>query len=134
MSSRPVRVLIVHPDPDLLTDLQWHCQEMGLDTSVTWDCHEAHRLAADGGFDLIAVGEHTPEVCSAQLLRCLRCLPHAAPCLVFRRGPRYPFESEFLKALGAADVLEHRRSEELARCIGNWADRLTRDASAAAAV
>jgi len=70
VSEPPCRVLILDHDPDVLTHLQHVLEDGGLDTTIIWDCVEARELTRNTSYDVILVGNHSPEVAAETFLQC----------------------------------------------------------------
>jgi CheY-like chemotaxis protein len=106
MTSQRINILVLDSDPEFLIPLQHLLQGEGFDTTVTWDVGEAVALLESSKFDLLLVGEHPPEVKSAEVLMRLRAMPApASPCIILQADERHPFESQYLCWFGADAVL-----------------------------
>jgi len=99
------KILILDHDERVLIDLERVLQDEGFETTTTWDTREALDMVAHREFDLLLLGDHPPEVRSAELLNTLRSRPISAPCIVLQTAARYPFEGQYLCWLGAHAVM-----------------------------
>ena len=68
MNERTRRVLVLDTDPETLIPLQQVLEQAEIDTTITWDEMEAWQLLGDGGFDLVLIGDHPPELNAAAIL------------------------------------------------------------------
>jgi len=98
-------VLVLDSEPEFLIALEHVLEEEGFSTTTTWDAREATVLLASLHFDVVLVGEHPPEVRSAELLRQLEGQQKTIPCIVVQSAARYPFEAQYLCALGVYAVI-----------------------------
>ena len=120
MFSSKQNILVLDSDPQFLIALERVLEGEGFNTTTTWDVRQAIALLGSAHFDVLLVGEHPPELKSAELLKRLRSEHQAVPCLVMRPAARYPFEAQYLCTLGAYAVVckwEHKRIVELVQQI-----------------
>ena len=103
MSERPCKVLILDHDPDVLTRLQHVLEDSGLDTTITWDDCEARELTQNTAFDVILVGNHSPEFAAKTFSHALKPAPRA--CMLLGASES---KSEPLRRLGIAGVVPKR--------------------------
>ena len=121
MGGRRKEILILDSDPEVLIALEKLLEDEGFETSTTWDASEAVALLASQHFDLLLAGEHAPEVNCAELLR--QSLPKGKGmrCIVLQSAARYPFEAQYLCALGAHAVIsrwnQREVMEKVRRCL-----------------
>jgi CheY-like chemotaxis protein len=99
------KILIMDHDERVLIDLERVLEDDGFETTTTWDTREALDMVAHREFDLLLLGDHPPEVRSAELLNTLRSRPISVPCIVLQTAARYPFEGQYLCWLGAHAVM-----------------------------
>jgi len=83
MDKRRRRTLILDTDPDTLLTLQYLLEDEGIDATITWDVAEARRLLANALFDLILIGEHSPELNAAVIIDDLSMRGICPPVLIF---------------------------------------------------
>lgn len=120
MTARRQCILVLASDEDLLIDLQRFLEDLGFDTSTTWDWSEALNLVRARHYDLLLIAEHPPEVSAAEFLRELQCGPGSVPCLVLQRTPG-PFSEQYFCSLGASGVVAvGGRYEEIGRRVQEW--------------
>lgn len=113
MGGRGQEILILDSAPDALIALERLLEDEGFKTITTWDASEALALLASRHFDLLLAGEHAPEVNCAELLR--QSLPNGegVRCIVLQSAARYPFEAQYLCALGAHAVISRWNLREV---------------------
>ena len=112
MSERPYKVLILDHDPDVLTHLQHVLEDGGLDTTITWDCVEACELTRNTPYDVILVGNHSPEVAAETFLHALRPAPQA--CMLLGASES---KSEPLRRLGIDGVVPKQQPHRVLRAV-----------------
>lgn len=117
MSSPKQNILVLDCDPEFLIVLEHVLEEEGFNTTTTWDAREALVLLASARFDALLVGEHPPEVKSAEFLKRLQAQPKSIPCIVLQSAAGYPFEAQYLCALGAHAVIPKWKHEAIAEQI-----------------
>lgn len=105
MDGSREKILILDRDERVLIDLERVLEDEGFETTTTWDLQEALDLLACWDFDLLLVGDHPPEVRSAELLKTLRSRHISTPCIVLQTTACYPFENQYLCWLGAHAVM-----------------------------
>jgi DNA-binding NtrC family response regulator len=105
------RVLLLDTDSEFLISLEQVLEEEGFNTTTSWDARQAIELLGSDHFDVLLVGEHPPEVKSAELLNRLQAERRGIPCIVMRSAARYPFEAQYLCALGADAVVSRWKHE-----------------------
>ena len=112
MSERPYKVLILDHDPDVLTHLQHVLEDGGLDTTITWDCVEARELTRNIPYDVILVGNHSPEVTAETFL----CTPRSAPqaCMLLGASDS---KSEPLGRLGIAAMVPKQEPHRVLQAV-----------------
>ena len=123
MSSRK-KILVLDSDSELLIALEQVLEEEGFNTTTTWDAREAVALLASARFDALLVGEHPPEVKSAELLKRLQAQRSGIPCIVMQSAALHPFEAQYLCALGAYAVVpkwKHKAIvEQIRQMLRRW--------------
>jgi len=107
MDTRRPRVLILDIDPDTLVTLQRVLEHAELDTTITWDEIEARQLLETGRFDLILIGDHSPELDAAMILDDLHFQCASCPSLVLEGTVREQ-DIEHFRGLGAIGVVPRR--------------------------
>ena len=112
MSERPYKALILDHDPDVLTRLQQVLQDAGVDTTITWDDCEARELSQNTTFDVVLVGNHSPEVATKTFFHALTPAPRA--CMLLGASES---KSEPLKRLGIAGVVPKREPERVLQAV-----------------
>ncbi len=126
--NRHKRVLLLHTDEQMLMQLERVLEEMGVDTTTTWEPGEALELARSRHFDLFLVGDHPPEVSASEMLRELQCGRINIACVVLP-SRRQPFAPDYFYSLGASGVVE----DPDPGAVGSWVrQRLAASARAAA--
>jgi CheY-like chemotaxis protein len=113
MSNQVPRILVLDSDPEFLTQLEHLLEGEGFNTTVTWDVWEAIALLASRTFDLLLVGEHSPEVKAADILMRLHAMPTPLPCIILQAVERHPFEAQYLSWFGAYAVIARRRHKAI---------------------
>lgn len=106
------RVLVLDSDPEFLIELERVLEESGFDATITWDIREAVRLLAARPFEAMLVGEHPPDVKTTELLKELGSSRQHPAVIVLESDARYPFQAQYLCALGAHAVVpkwKHKR-------------------------
>lgn len=103
MSERPCKVLILDHDPYVLIRLQHVLEDARLDTTITWDDCEARELAQNANYDVVLVGNHSPEVAAQTFLHAPKPAPRAYMLLGASES-----KSEPLNRLGIAGVVPKR--------------------------
>jgi DNA-binding response OmpR family regulator len=112
VSERPCRVLILDHDPDVLTRLQHLLEDGGLDTTITWDCVEARELTRNTPYDVILVGNQSPEVAAETFLHALR--PASQACMLLGASE---WKSEPLRRLGIAGVVPKQEPRRVLQAV-----------------
>ena len=112
MSEPPCRVLILDHDPDVLTHLQHVLEDGGLDTTIIWDCVEARELTRNTPYDVILVGNHSPEVAAETFL----CTPGPASQACMLLGASES-KSEPLRRLGIAAAVPKREPHRVLQAV-----------------
>ena len=112
VSGRPYKILILDHDPDVLTHLQHVLEDGGLDTTITWDCVEARELTRNIPYDVILVGNHSPEVTAETFL----CTPRSAPqaCMLLGASDS---KSEPLGRLGIAAMVPKQEPHRVLQAV-----------------
>lgn len=111
------RVLILDCDESILLPLEKSMEEEGFDTTTTWSTCDAFGLLQEREFDMVIVGDHPPEVDAGAVLRRVHRLRPAAECVVLEPATRFPFQPEYLQALGVRSVLARRAPAEVTRTL-----------------
>lgn len=114
MSGPEQNILILDSDSEFLIALEQVLEEEGFNTTTTWDAREAIAMLASARFDALLVGEHPPEVKSADLLKRLQARPRGLPCIVMQSAALHPFEAQYLCALGAYAVVPKWKHKAIA--------------------
>ena len=109
MNERTRRVLVLDTDPETLIPLQQVLEQAEIDTTITWDEMEAWQLLGDGGFDLLLVGDHPPELDAAAILNNLSFRGTCPPVFILR-GIIGEKDAEFFRRCGAVGVVPRRDS------------------------
>ncbi len=104
MELQRKRILIVDNDEDVLINLERALEEHDCDTVTAWDLPEALETLAGGGFDLLLIGDHPPELNCERLLKQLNRANVTLPVIVMHSAERYPFSDDYLRYLGAMGV------------------------------
>ena len=99
------RILIVDHDEKVLIALERALEQEGFETETAWDLPEGLETLAEGGFHLLVVGDHPPELNCERVLKVLHREGVGLPVIVMHTRPRHPFAEEFITHLGAAGVL-----------------------------
>jgi DNA-binding NtrC family response regulator len=127
--NRYRRILLLHYDEQVLIELERLLEDMGIETTTTWDMAEAVELASTRHYDLMVVGEHSPEVSASAMLRELQCRCPSLPCVVVQ-SRQERLDAEYYYSLGAAGVVK----DAATAAVGEWVrERLQTRAAAAAA-
>ena len=113
VSNQLPKILVLDSDPEFLIELEHLLEGEGFDTTVTWNLWEAMALLASRKFDLLLVGEHSPEVKAADILMRLRAMPTPVPCIILQTAERHPFEAQYLSRFGAYAVISRRRHKAI---------------------
>jgi CheY-like chemotaxis protein len=79
MFSSKQNILVLDSDPQFLIALERLLEEERFSTITTWDVRQAIALLGTAHFDLLLVGDHPPEVKSAELLKRLRSEQSGCP-------------------------------------------------------
>ena len=114
MSERPYKVLILDHDPDVLTRLQHDLEGGGLDTTITWDDCEARELTQNTAFDVVLVGNHSPEFAAETFLYAFNPSPTPQACMLLGASE---LKSEPLYRLGIARVVPKRDPEGVLQAV-----------------
>ncbi len=116
------RVLIVDNDEKVLIALERALEQEGYETETAWDLPEGLDVLAEGGFHLLLVGDHPPELNCERVLRVLAREGVELPVVVMHSKPRHPFAEAFVTHLGAAGVVckwnERQVVETIRNCFG----------------
>ena len=112
MSGRLCKVLILDHDPDVLTHLQQVLEDAGVDTTITWDDCEARELSQNTAFDVILVGNHSPQFAAKTFLHALKPAPQA--CMLLGASES---KSEPLRRLGIAGVIPKREPQIVVQAV-----------------
>lgn len=112
MSDRPCKVLILDHDPDVLIRLQHVLEDGGLDTTITWDDCEARELVGNRPYDVILVGNHSPEVAAKTVLHALT--PASQACMLLGASES---KSEPSHRLGIAGVVTKREPHRVLHAV-----------------
>ena len=116
------RILIVDNDEKVLIALERALEQEGYDTETAWDLPEGLDALAGGGFHLLVVGDHPPELNCERVLKVLHREGVGLPVVVMHSKPRHPFAEEFITHLGAAGVVckwnERQVVETVRNCLG----------------
>jgi DNA-binding response OmpR family regulator len=112
VSGRSYKILILDHDPDVLTHLQHVLEDGGLDTTITWDCVEARELTRNTPFDVILVGNHSPEVAAETFLRAPR--PARQACMLLGASDS---KSEPLRRLGITAVVPKQEPHRVLQAV-----------------
>ena len=99
------RILIVDNDEKVLIALERALEQEGYETQTAWDLPEGLEVLADGGFNLLLVGDHPPELNCERVLKVLAREHVGLPVVVMHSKPRHPFAEAFVTHLGAAGVV-----------------------------
>ena len=99
------KVLIVDNDEKVLIALERALEQEGFATETAWDLPEGLDALADGGFQLLLVGDHPPELNCERVLKVLHREQVELPVVVMHSQPRHPFAEAFVTHLGAAGVV-----------------------------
>jgi len=113
MSEQKCKALILDSDPDALITLQRTLENGGVDTTITWDNHEARNLVRTTPFDVMLIGDHPPEISVENTVRDLRLDGALSPCLVLQTTVAGKMRAERLRQLGVAGVLPKRDPERV---------------------
>lgn len=107
MDKQLRRVLILDCDPECLIRLQHVLQDAGIDTTITWDKTEACQSLESEPFDLIAIGDHPPELDSAAIIDDLSLRGTCPPVLILRKvvGEN---DVEYFSCRGAVGVVSKK--------------------------
>ena len=116
------RILIVDNDEKVLIALERALEQEGYDTQTAWDLPEGLDILADGGFSVLVVGDHPPELNCERVLKILHREGVDKPVVVMHSMPRHPFAEAFMTHLGAAGVVckwnERQVVEAVRNCFG----------------
>ena len=116
------RILIVDNDEKVLIALERALEQEGYDTQTAWDLPEGLEAVAEGGFHLLLVGDHPPELNCERVLKVLHREGVRLPVVVMHSKPRHPFAEAFVTHLGAAGVVckwnEKQVVETIRNCFG----------------
>ena len=88
MIAQRVRVVICDSDPQILIDLERVLEDMGFDTTTTWNTADLERLLGQYSFNLLIVGDHPPQMDAEVIFNELRGKHHHVShvlCLVWQR-------------------------------------------------
>lgn len=114
MPQQRMKILIIDNDEDVLIHLERYLEQLGYDTTTAWDLPEGLEAMASGGFDLLLIGDHPPELNCERLLKQLRREQITVPCLVMHTAARHPFSEQYLRFLGASGVACKWNEDEVA--------------------
>jgi DNA-binding NtrC family response regulator len=116
------RILIVDNDEKVLIALERALEQEGYQTETAWDLPEGLEVIGDGGFQLLLVGDHPPELNCERVLKVLARERIGIPVIVMHSTPRHPFAEAFVTHLGAAGVVckwnERQVVETVRHCFG----------------
>jgi len=116
------RVLIVDNDEKVLIALERALEQEGYETETAWDLPDGLQALAEGGFHLLLVGDHPPELNCERMLKVLARERVGLPVVVMHTRPRHPFAEAFVTHLGAAGVVckwnEGQVVETVQKCLG----------------
>ena len=116
------RILIVDNDEKVLIALERALEQEGYETQTAWDLPEGLEALAEGGFHLLVVGDHPPELNCERVLKVLHREGVGLPVVVMHSKPRHPFAEAFVTHLGAAGVVckwnEREVVETVRNCLG----------------
>jgi DNA-binding response OmpR family regulator len=107
MIAQRVRVLICDSDPEMLIDLERALEDMGFETTTTWNAPDIERLLGECSFNLLIVGDHPPQMDAEVIFNELRGkYPRVSQvlCLLWQRH----FDQcnvERLRSAGATTVI-----------------------------
>ncbi len=131
------RILIVDNDEKVLIALERALEQEGYETQTAWDLPEGLDVLADGGFNLLLVGDHPPELNCERVLKVLHREGVNLPVVVMHSKPRHPFSEAFITHLGAAGVVckwnERQVVDTVRNCFGIPAQSVPAQAKRAAA-
>ncbi|HKU27605.1 MAG TPA: response regulator [Candidatus Sulfotelmatobacter sp.] len=103
------RVLILDSDPETLIKLQRVLEDADIDATITWDCTEASQLVESVTYDLMLIGDHSPDVDAAAVLETLS-LRGTCPAVLILRAINSQNEVEYLHKVGATGVIPKQDS------------------------
>ena len=107
MIDQRLRVLICDSEPEMLIDLERALEDMGFDTTTTWNALDLERLLGECCFDLLIVGDHPPQMDAGVIFNELRDKRHHVShvlCLLWQR--RFDqHEVQRLRSAGATTVV-----------------------------
>ena len=116
------RILIVDNDENVLIALERALEEEGYETETAWNLPEGLEILSNGGFNLLLVGDHPPELNCERVLKVLAREKVGLPVVVMHSNPRHPFAEAFITHLGAAGVVckwnERQVVETVSNCFG----------------
>jgi DNA-binding NtrC family response regulator len=116
------RILIVDNDEKVLIALERALEQEGYDTETVWNLPEGLEALAEGGFNMLLVGDHPPELNCERVLKVLHRERVGLPVVVMHSQPRHPFAEAFVTHLGAAGVVckwnERQVVEVVRNCLG----------------
>jgi DNA-binding response OmpR family regulator len=107
MIAQHLRVLICDFHPDVLIDLERVLEDMGFETTTTWNAADVEPLLGEYSFDLLIVGDHPPQMDAEVILSKLRGKNYHVShvlCLVWRRHLDQ-HDLERLRSAGATTVV-----------------------------
>ncbi len=99
------RILIVDNDEKVLIALERALEQEGYETQTAWDLPEGLEVLSEGGFNMLLVGDHPPELNCERVLKVLARERVGLPVVVMHSNPRHPFAEAFITHLGAAGVV-----------------------------
>jgi DNA-binding NtrC family response regulator len=116
------RVLIVDNDENVLIALERALEQEGFETETAWNLPEALEALQEGGYNLLLVGDHPPELNCERVLKVLHREGIEIPVIVMHTQARHPFAEAFVTHLGAAGVVckwnERQVVETVNNCFG----------------
>jgi len=107
MIAQRFRVLICDSDPEMLIDLERVLEDIGFDTTTTWNTLDLERLLGECSFNLLIVGHHPPQMDAEAIFNELRGRHHHVShtlCLVWQRHLDQ-HNVERLRSAGATTVV-----------------------------
>ena len=97
-------------------------EDEGFETTTTWDVQETLNLLDRRDFALLLLGDHPPEVGSAEFLTAFRSRQISPSCIVLQAAAHYPFEGQYLCWLGAYAVMSKWKCRDIVakirECLG----------------
>ncbi len=125
MSEHQCKVLIFDRDPDVLMVLQHVLEGAGVDTTITWNRIEARDLAKKIRFDVILIGDYSPDLTVETIRRDFKINDSSSSSLLLGATQS---EAEHFRRCGIRGVVPKRDPmrvlEEVQRC---WHTRTVED-------